>query len=130
MTDAGPLLTPDDEDTANPPLPSFVKTVRELISGCTTIKSTLPSPLISAAVSELSVPNIYTNCQDDIAKPPLPSFVNTVSVPGKSLPALIKSTLPSPFTSAATTEIERPNTPGDDDCAKPPLPLFVNTVSV
>ena len=38
---------------------------------------------------------------DETANPPLPSFVNTANV--ELLPPLIKSTCPSPFTSAATT---------------------------
>ena len=65
------------------------------------IKSTLPSPLTSAAVTETGpVPTLGGGGS---TKPPLPLFVSTDSVLSPTF-ALIKSTLPSPLTSAATTE--------------------------
>ena len=54
---------------------------------------------------------------------------NTVSVSAFWF-AQIKSTLPSPLTSAAVTESGKSPTPGEEAITKPPLPLFVNTVSV
>src|SRR5262249_29614796 len=44
--------------------------------------------------------------------------------------ALIKSALPSPLTSAATTEIVSGLTGSEEASAKPPLPLLISTESV
>src|SRR5205809_201998 len=63
------------------------------------------------------------------AKPPLPLLATTDTVTPLFL-AQTKSTLPSPFTSAAVTERGAPPTPGEEARPKPPLPLFVNTESV
>ena len=61
-------------------------------------------------------------------KPPLPLLVSTVNVFASWL-ALIKSTLPSPLTSAAATNIA-PITVSVALEPKPPLPLLVNTVKL
>src|SRR5258706_83976 len=60
----------------------------------------------------------------------MPLFVHTVSVPEGLLFALIKSSLPSPFTSAAATANGLGPTLSVKAKTNPPVPSFVNTVSV
>ena len=70
-----------------------------------------------------------TSGDEERVKPPLPLFVSTERVLAFKF-ALIKSTLPSPFTSAVATDWGPIPTTGDEESVKPPLPLFVSTESV
>src|SRR5882724_602311 len=127
-TDTGPRPTTCGKVNAKP-LPLFVKT--ETVFPFPTppfaqIKSSLPSPLTSAVVTEKTPDWVV---EKNGAKPPLPLFVSTSS---KSLARelQIKSTLPSPFTSAAVIAAGAAPTDGEEESTKLPPPLFVKTESV
>src|ERR1039458_2657983 len=98
---------------ANPPLRLFVITVK-VLPPFMPIQSGLPSLLTSATVTELPI----RKSLQLLTKAPWPSFVNT-KAPLIARPT-IKSTLPSPFTSAATIEEGDSVVPTHEATTKPP----------
>src|SRR5512140_1823218 len=114
--------------TTKPPLPLLVNTESVPWSMLAVIKSTLPSPLTSAAVTD-ATPESPTLGQEANTKPPLPLLVRIVTTL-TSWQAATKSSLPSPLISTATTDSGCPATAGEEATPKLPLPLLVSTERV
>src|SRR5579863_8071241 len=119
MTNMGILPTAGEEAMVNPPLPLLVNTVSVLFPLFAEIKSTLPSPLTSAAVTELGTVPAPRIGEEATTNPPLPLLVSIVRESSYSF-AQTKSILPSPLTSAAVTAEGKLPTVGEEAVANPP----------
>src|SRR5262245_148890 len=118
------------EETEKLPEPSLISTTSVLSKKSVLIKSGFPSPLTSAVVTEKGRKSNSFHKYREWArtKPPLPLLVSTVSVSSPRF-ALIRSTLPSPFTSAAATERGARPTAGEEAVTKLPKRLEVQLMA-